>query len=130
MNAAGRSRIVRVGTRDRFHLRGAGRRLVRGAGAVFFRGRSRYYHCPVCARKTLVHHRDLDAFNPEPSIFSTELQTVFDQVQLTHHDAVHDFFCRGCGHPVRLLYWTQERGMGGPWDSFVKAVLEIEGWQP
>ena len=121
--------VRRIGTLDRFHLRGAARRLLQGSGSLFFKGTSHFYHCPVCAKKTLVDHCQLDAFNPAPSIFPPQLQSVFDQVELSHHDAAHDFYCGGCGRPVRLLYWTQERGMGGPWDSFVKVVLELDGEQ-
>jgi DNA-directed RNA polymerase subunit RPC12/RpoP len=118
-------RVRRVAPLERFHVRVYGK-LRRGEGRFSFRGKSRYYHCPVCGRKTLVRYRHVDAFNPVPSAFPEELQRQFGEVGT--HDAVLDFHCRGCGRPVRLLYWTQERGMGGSWDAYVKCVLELEAW--
>lgn len=108
---------------QRFNVRVSGR-LSRGPGNVAFRGRSRYYRCPRCGARTFVNRRHLDIFRPRDSPFPPELQSAFGEVP--DFRAVHDFYCRGCAEPVRLVYWSQERGMGGPWDPFVIAVWELE----
>ena len=115
---------VKVPPRERFVVR-VNRRLYTGPGKVYFRDQDRYYRCPACGRRTLVRFRDLDAFNPRPSSFPEELQRVFDRVETGSHEATFDLRCGGCGRPVRLVYWMQERGMGGPWDAYVMWVLEL-----
>jgi hypothetical protein len=108
---------------QRFNVRVSGK-ISRGPWNVAFKGRSKYYHCARCAARTFINRRHLDIFNPRTSPFSPELQGAFGEVPAFR--AGHDFYCRGCGQPVRLLYWSQERGMGGPWDPFVIVVLELE----
>ena len=115
---------IRVPPRERFVVR-VNRRLYTGPGRVYFRHQDRYYQCPACGRRTLVRFRDLDAFKPAPSSFPEELQHVFDRIKTGSHEATFDFWCGGCGRPVRLVYWMQERGMGGPWDAYVTRVLEL-----
>ncbi len=87
--------------------------------------RDRFFVCPSCGRKRLIRRRDLDMFNPSPSSLSAELQRRFDVYQTS--DARYDFSCRGCGEPYRVLFVEQERGMGGPWDVVVHAVLRLAG---
>jgi hypothetical protein len=108
---------------ERFHIRVSGKLRV-GPSDVRFPGRSRYYHCPHCGARTLVRWQKLDVFNPPESPFPPELEAAFGEVP--DNRASFDFFCRGCGRPVRLLFWSQERGMGGPWYPFVTAVLEVD----
>ena len=86
-------------------------------------GRSRYYHCPHCTARTLVKARGLDIFNPPRSPFPDDLQATFGAVPESR--AALDFYCRGCSRPVRLLFWGQERGMGGWWYGYVTTVLEL-----
>jgi hypothetical protein len=74
-----------------------------------------------------VNFRRLDIYSPPPSVLAPEVQARFDQVELGTHDAAYDFACRGCGLQVRLIYWSHERGMGGPMDPFVTVVLELRG---
>jgi hypothetical protein len=64
-------------------------------------------------------------FNPSPSSLPAELQGRFDVYPTS--DAHYDFSCRSCGEPYRLLFVEQERGMGGPWDVVVHAVLRLVG---
>lgn len=64
-------------------------------------------------------------FNPPRSWFPPRLQAAFGPVPggLTPFD----FTCAGCGSPYRLLFFQQERGMGGPWDTYASHVLGLEG---
>ena len=70
--------------------------------------------------------QDLNAFSPKPSVFPAQVKRLFDRVKMGDHDAAFDYYCRGCSQPVRRLFWEQERGMGGPWDSYVKMLLELD----
>lgn len=99
---------------------------------MLFEGRSHYYHCPTCGRRTLVRWRDLDvqpSSDPWPyrgpdSPFPDELAARFGPVD--ERSFAFDFYCGGCGAPVRLLFWIEERrGMGGPWYPEVLWVLDL-----
>lgn len=99
---------------------------------MLFEGRSHYYHCPTCGRRTLVRWRDLDvqpSSDPWPyrgpdSPFPDELAARFGPVD--ERSFAFDFYCGGCGGPVRLLFWIEERrGMGGPWYPEVLWVLDL-----
>ncbi|MBL6960791.1 MAG: hypothetical protein ISR59_06750 [Anaerolineales bacterium] len=116
--------IARVHPLERFNVR-FNRKIRRGPGDVPFQKQARYYHCPVCSRKTKVKPGQLDAFNPIPSKFPEELQRLFDQVETSDHEKSFDFYCQSCKEPVRLLFWTQERGMGGWWYPYVISILEL-----
>jgi hypothetical protein len=74
-----------------------------------------------------VNYRLLNVFAPLPSTLPSEIRAIFDRIELGTHDAAYDFRCRGCERPVRLVFWSHERGMGGPMDPFVELVLELKG---
>lgn len=118
---------------ERFSVRSGGRRRYHD-GSIVLRGRSKYYLCPRCDRRTLVDWRDLDfvpskdpwPYGPPPSPFPEDLQERFGEPDLGHHASPFDFRCGGCGAPVRLLFWNGERYMGGPWHPEVFWVMELE----
>lgn len=117
----------------RFSVRMGGRRRYRD-GSILFRGHSKYYQCPRCDRRTRVDWRALDfvpsrdpePYGPPPSPFSEELRARFGQPDLGRHAFPFDFFCGACGAPVRLLFWNEERHMGGPWYPEVFWVMELD----
>jgi DNA-directed RNA polymerase subunit RPC12/RpoP len=111
-----------VSPMERFHVRVSGKRRL-GAGPVPFDGRSRYYYCPACGRRTLISRRSLDIFNPPPSPFPPEVKARFGGKPASTEAL--DFYCGGCRRPVRLLFWSQERGMGGWWYGVVNTILEL-----
>ena len=114
-------KLRRVYPLDRFHIR-ANRKLRTGTGWVAFKAKSRYYHCPQCGRKTLVRKSDLDVWHPRPSVFPRDLEAEFSN--LKSHKKSFDFYCKGCSLPVRLIFWEQERGMGGWWYPYIEEVQE------
>ena len=107
----------------RFHVRVSGK-LTGGSWAVKLDRKSKYYHCPVCEARTLIGWQRLDIFNPEASPFPESLLKQFGETP--EFKAAFDFYCRGCTRPVRLLFWAQERGMGGYWYPFITSVLELD----
>lgn len=117
-------KVETVEPMERFRIRVSGMLRV-GPGDVKFAHKSRYYHCPKCSVRTLIHWRKLDIFNPPPSPFPLDLQAQFGVVAQSR--AAFDFYCKGCSAPVRLLYWGQERGMGGWWYGYVTSILELDG---
>lgn len=127
--------IRRIRPAHRFSVRDRGRRVVHEL-SILFRGRSRYYLCPRCDARTRVDWRALDfapsddpwPYGPPPSPFSPSLRRRFDAVGVMEERAFpYDFRCRGCDAPVRLLFWNEERNMGGPWFPEVFWVLELTG---
>lgn len=115
-------KVLKVKPMERFRIRVSGKLRV-GPWDVKFARKSRYYQCPKCSARTLIHWRKLDIFNPLSSPFPEELQARFGAVP--ERSAALDFYCKGCTAPVRLLFWGQERGMGGWWYSYVTSVLEL-----
>ena len=107
---------------QRFRIRVSGK-LREGPWNVAFDGKSRYYHCPACKARTFINRRRLDIFNPPESPFLPELRARFGEIP--KGKAALDLYCKGCRAPVRLLFWGQERGMGGWWYGFVTEVLEL-----
>jgi len=116
-------RVRKIEPMERFHVRACGKLRV-GPWSVAFDHKSRYYHCPKCSARTLIRRRALDIFNPPASPFPLDLQARFGEVP--DSTAVLDFYCSGCKNPVRLLFWGQERGMGGWWYGYVISILELE----
>lgn len=116
-------KVIEVAPCERFAtgIRG-GRRT--GWWEVNFKKGSRYYHCPKCGSTTLIKSENLDAWNPNESPFPAQLRTLFGEKQ--EQTEYYDFYCKGCGLAVRLAYWEQEVGMGGPWFSYLKGVFEVD----
>lgn len=110
---------------ERFHIRVSGKPYVQKWSVKFDR-RSRYYHCPHCSARTFIRHQLLDIFKPPESPFPVDLQKVFGDIP--EDSRALDFYCKGCQAPVRLLYWGQERGMGGWWYGYVTEILEACNW--
>ena len=117
-------KVLKVEPMERFRIRVSGKLRV-GPLEVKFDHRSRYYHCPRCSARTFIYWRRLDIFNPPSSPFPLGLQALFGAVP--ESSAAFDFYCRSCGAPVRLLFWGQERGMGGWWSGYVTSILELDG---
>lgn len=125
------SRIRRVRPAHRFSVRDRGRRIVHERSIVF-RGRSRFYECPLCEARTLVRWKEVDfvpsddpwPYGPPPSPFPEALKRRFDAVEVEERAYPFDFYCQSCGAPVRLMFWNGERFMGGPWYPEVFWVLE------
>ena len=125
-----RLQIDRVRPSLRFRVR-RNRQLVTTAEAVTLRGRSSFYHCPQCTRRTLIHWKKLNVtpsttnwpYDGPVSPFPEDLQTGFGPVP--EHSLAYDFYCKSCRAPVRLLFWIEEHyGMGGPWYPTIQWVLE------
>ena len=128
---SGANRLPRTRPSLRFRLR-SNRRLVTASVAFVMYGRSKYYHCPHCDGKTLVDWRKLTVvpstktwpYESPPSNFEPVDRDRFGAIP--ERSLSFDFYCRGCGSPVRLLYWIEERyGMGGPWYPEIKWVIEL-----
>ena len=118
-----RPRVTRAQPMARFRIRVSGKLQI-GPWDVKFDKKSRYYNCPRCSTRTFINWRKLDIFNPPESPFPAKLQSEFGAVPESR--AALDFYCKNCTAPVRLLFWGQERGMGGWWYGYVTSVLELE----
>lgn len=120
-------KIEKVQPLDRFRIR-ANRKLRYGQGSIAGDVKSRYFYCAKCGKKTLIRMSNLDVWNPKPSVFPAELQAEFPSRE--SHTKSFDFFCKGCALPVRIVFWEQERGMGGCWFPLILEIQEaIEIWQ-
>ena len=122
MKAKKREYIVRAQPYERFRFR-SNRRLRSVPGAVGLVGESKYYFCPKCDKRTRIRRAWLDAWNPQPSIFPTDLLQKFPDLE--SHSVSFDLYCKGCQLPVRLVFWEQESGMGGSWYPVIKEIQEL-----
>jgi hypothetical protein len=95
---------------------------------------SRYYKCPHCNKKRIVRHMEVSPFAKKktPLDFDPETLKVFDdmgtKISLPFEETKildkYDFYCKGCGRPVRLLYEELERGMGASLRAAVYRIIE------
>jgi len=114
--------IKKVPPLERFRVRTSGK-LISGSWPVRLDRVSKFYYCPECGERTLIRWSNLDVFNPQQSVFPDEIQAKFSPVKGQRE--TYDFYCRGCSRPIRLIFWAQERGMGGYWYPFIIEVHEL-----
>jgi hypothetical protein len=89
----------------------------------------RYYRCPHCKKRMRMNPRDFGPtsdWKERPSGFNESDLALFERFGRYEGFLKHDFYCRTCRRPVRLVYQYQERGVGGWWYAAIEHVVEVE----